>query len=48
MRVCALNIQCNLSSLVPPETQIQTIEATFQEFTERKDIAILLINQHVC
>ena len=25
-----------------------TIEAAFQEFTERKDIAILLINQHVC
>lgn len=30
-----------------PETQVSTIEAAFQEYTERKDIAILLINQHV-
>jgi len=30
-----------------PETQVSTIEAAFQEFTERRDIAILLINQHV-
>jgi V-type H+-transporting ATPase subunit F len=30
------------------ETQVSTIESAFQEFTERKDIAILLINQHVC
>lgn len=29
------------------ETQVSVIEAAFQEFTERKDIAILLINQHV-
>ena len=29
------------------ETQVSTIESSFQEFTERKDIAILLINQHV-
>ena len=29
------------------ETQVSVIESTFQEFTERKDIAILLINQHV-
>lgn len=29
------------------ETQVSTIEAAFQDFTERKDIAILLINQHV-
>ena len=29
------------------ETQVSTIEAAFQEFTERNDIAILLINQHV-
>jgi V-type H+-transporting ATPase subunit F len=29
------------------ETQVSSIEAAFQEFTERKDIAILLINQHV-
>jgi len=32
---------------IPLETQVSTIEAAFQEFTERKDIAILLINQHV-
>jgi vacuolar-type H+-ATPase subunit F/Vma7 len=30
-----------------PETQVSTIEAAFQEYTERKDVAILLINQHV-
>lgn len=30
------------------ETPVATIEATFQDFTERPDIAILLINQHVC
>ncbi len=30
-----------------PETEIQSIEATFSEYTQREDIAILLINQHV-
>jgi hypothetical protein len=30
------------------ETQISAIEGAFQEFTSRKDIAILLINQHAC
>lgn len=29
------------------ETPQSTIEAAFTEFTERSDIAILLINQHV-
>jgi V-type H+-transporting ATPase subunit F len=29
------------------ETPTTVIEAAFQEFTERPDIAILLINQHV-
>ena len=29
------------------ETQISTIEAAFADFTSRKDVAILLINQHV-
>jgi V-type H+-transporting ATPase subunit F len=29
------------------ETQISAIEAAFQEFTQRKDTAIILINQHV-
>ncbi|KAH7915114.1 ATPase, V1 complex, subunit F [Hygrophoropsis aurantiaca] len=33
--------------VVDTKTQISTIEAAFQEFTERKDIAILLINQHI-
>ncbi|KAH7883843.1 ATPase, V1 complex, subunit F [Phlebopus sp. FC_14] len=33
--------------VVDPKTQVSTIEAAFQEFTERKDIAILLINQHI-
>src|SRR5712691_3987747 len=30
-----------------PETEVHTIEATFTEYTQREDIAILLINQHV-
>ena len=29
------------------ETQVSTVEAAFQDYIERKDIAILLINQHV-
>lgn len=29
------------------ETPLATIEETFEEFTKRKDIAIILINQHV-
>ena len=29
------------------ETETSTIEKTFEEFTQRKDVAILLINQHV-
>ncbi|KAF8559345.1 vacuolar ATP synthase [Imleria badia] len=33
--------------VVDAKTQISTIEAAFQEFTERKDVAILLINQHI-
>ncbi|KAG9314596.1 ATPase, V1 complex, subunit F [Chiua virens] len=33
--------------VVDSKTQISTIEAAFQEFTERKDVAILLINQHI-
>ncbi|KAK2462037.1 hypothetical protein APHAL10511_006500 [Amanita phalloides] len=33
--------------IVDPKTQVSAIEAAFQEFTERRDIAILLINQHV-
>ncbi|KAH6917547.1 ATPase, V1 complex, subunit F [Coprinopsis sp. MPI-PUGE-AT-0042] len=33
--------------IVDSKTQVPTIEAAFHEFTERKDIAILLINQHI-
>ncbi|KAF7789220.1 hypothetical protein EIP86_000161 [Pleurotus ostreatoroseus] len=33
--------------VVDTKTQVSTIEAAFQEYTERKDIAILLINQHL-
>ncbi|KAI6045072.1 ATPase, V1 complex, subunit F [Pisolithus marmoratus] len=33
--------------VVDSKTQVSTIEAAFQEFTERKDIAILLISQHI-
>ena len=29
------------------ETPLSKIESTFEEFTERRDIAIILINQHV-
>jgi V-type H+-transporting ATPase subunit F len=35
--------------VVDNKTETSTIEAAFDRFTqERKDIAILLINQHVC
>ena len=35
--------------VVDAKTETSTIEAAFDRFTkERKDIAILLINQHVC
>ncbi|KAJ2920215.1 hypothetical protein MD484_g80, partial [Candolleomyces efflorescens] len=33
--------------VVDSKTPVATIEATFNEYTERKDIAILLINQHI-
>ncbi|GJE87750.1 vacuolar ATP synthase [Phanerochaete sordida] len=33
--------------VVDSKTQVSAIEAAFQEYTERKDIAILLINQHI-
>ncbi|KZV68707.1 vacuolar ATP synthase [Peniophora sp. CONT] len=33
--------------IVDSKTQVPTIEAVFEEYTERKDIAILLINQHI-
>ncbi|TFK57503.1 vacuolar ATP synthase, partial [Heliocybe sulcata] len=32
--------------VVDSKTSVSTIEAAFEEYTERKDIAILLINQH--
>ena len=44
--VCIYRVQ-SLTLYMLPETQVSTIEAAFQEYTERKDIAILLINQHV-
>ncbi|ORX39060.1 V-type ATPase F subunit [Kockovaella imperatae] len=33
--------------IVDGKTQTSVIESAFQDFTERKDIAILLINQHI-
>ncbi|KAJ3537461.1 hypothetical protein NMY22_g5585 [Coprinellus aureogranulatus] len=33
--------------VVDSKTPVATIESTFVEYTERKDIAILLINQHI-
>ncbi len=35
------------TNILCTETQISTIEAAFADLTSRKDIAILLINQHV-
>ena len=43
--VCFYHLMTRL--YIPSETQVSTIEAAFQEYTERKDIAIVLINQHV-
>ena len=40
-------LRSDAQALCVLETQVSAIEAAFQEFTERKDIAILLINQHV-
>ncbi|KAF8225844.1 vacuolar ATP synthase subunit F [Tricholoma matsutake] len=42
-----LNGQQKNFLVVDAKTQVSAIEAAFQEFTERKDIAILLINQHI-
>jgi vacuolar-type H+-ATPase subunit F/Vma7 len=36
-----------LCSLSLAETSQQTIEDAFKDFTNREDIAVLLINQHV-
>ncbi|KAH7104284.1 ATPase, V1 complex, subunit F [Auriculariales sp. MPI-PUGE-AT-0066] len=33
--------------IVDSKTQVSAIEAAFTNFTERKDIAIVLINQHI-
>jgi len=33
--------------IVDSKTQTSTIEQAFETFTERQDIAILLINQHI-
>jgi V-type H+-transporting ATPase subunit F len=37
----------DIGTPVITETPTSVIESSFQEFTERPDIAILLINQHV-
>ena len=37
----------NNYALLTIETETSTIEKTFEDFTQRKDIAISLINQHV-
>jgi vacuolar-type H+-ATPase subunit F/Vma7 len=42
-----VSLSARLATLSIVETQASTIESAFQDFTERKDIAILLINQHV-
>lgn len=34
--------------VVDAKTETAEIEKAFEEFTTRKDIGILLINQHVC
>jgi len=33
--------------VVDAKTEVSRIESIFQEYTERKDIAIVLINQHI-
>lgn len=33
--------------IVDAKTQVSTIESAFNDFTARKDVAILLINQHI-
>lgn len=33
--------------IVDSKTETSTIESTFEQLTERKDIGIVLINQHV-
>ncbi|KZT74873.1 vacuolar ATP synthase [Daedalea quercina L-15889] len=33
--------------VVDSKTNVSVIESAFEEFTQRKDIAILLINQHI-
>jgi V-type H+-transporting ATPase subunit F len=33
--------------VVDSKTQVSAIETAFQEFTQRKDVAIVLINQHI-
>lgn len=50
MRVFYASSNDSISNLaeIHSETQVSIIESAFEEFTERKDIAILLINQHVC
>jgi len=41
------SIYLNMTRSDEIETQTNVIESAFQDYTERKDIAILLINQHV-
>ena len=47
VRVASLCRSAHFTKSFLKETQIPTIETAFEEFTSRKDIAILLINQHV-
>ncbi|KAJ1512341.1 H(+)-transporting V1 sector ATPase subunit F [Coelomomyces lativittatus] len=41
------NLQRKNFFIVDNKTPVPLVESTFQEFIQRKDIAIILINQHV-
>ena len=45
--IAALTLPTLLFPCPPTDTEVSVIERTFKELTERQDIGILLINQHV-
>lgn len=45
--MCCLSIPNRNSLLLPAETSVKRIEDSFKEYTNRDDIAIVLINQYI-
>ena len=43
----AVRLVCMNACTVPAETSVKKIEDTFKDYTNRDDIAIILINQHI-